>query len=151
MKTILDGLALLPKIPELPNNLVSYIGSEFGAWYSFCVILENNLSANKKAPKSHDYGPIKDLYQLYERLGENEMSSGLIRRFSIFPETNIALSFEQNNYWMTAQKIFEKAQIKARNGTIPFFEDEFIVWESHWENCKETATMGSFIWNCQSW
>lgn len=137
MKTIIDGLALLPKVPELPNNLVSYIGSEFGAWYSACIILENNLSAIKKAPKSHDYAPIKDLCQLYERLGENEMSSGLIRRFSIFPETNIALSFEQNNYWMSAQKIFEKAQIKARNGTIPFFEDEFIIWESHWENCAK--------------
>ena len=137
MKTVLDGLAILPKVPELPNNLVSYIGSEFGAWHSACIILENNLSAIKKAPKSHDYSPIKDLCQLYDRLGENEMSSGLIRRFSIFPETNIALSFQQNNYWMTAQKIFEKAQIKARNGTIPFFEDEFIIWESHWENCAK--------------
>lgn len=135
MKTVLDGLALLPKMPDIPNNLVSYIGSEFGAWHSACVILENKLAALKKAPKSHDYAPIKDLCQLYDRLGETEMSSGLIRRLSIFPETNIALSFEQNNYWMTAQKIFEKAQVKARNGTIPFFEDEFIVWESHWENC----------------
>ena len=137
LKTILDGLALLKKIPDIPHNLVSYIGSEFGAWHSACVILENNLLNIKKAPKSHDYAPIKDLCQLYDRLGETEMSSGLIRRFSIFPETNIALSFEQNNYWMTAQKIFEKAQIKARNGTIPFFEDEFIVWESHWENCAK--------------
>jgi transformation/transcription domain-associated protein len=137
MKTILDGLALLEKMPDIPKNLVSYIGSEFGAWHSACVILENNLSSIKKATKSHDYAPIKDLCQLFDRLGETEMSSGLIRRFSIFPETNIALSFEQNNYWMTAQKIFEKAQIKARNGTIPFFEDEFIVWESHWENCAK--------------
>lgn len=137
INTILDGLALLKKMPDIPNNLVSYIGSEFGAWHSACIILENNLSSIKKTPKSHDYAPIKDLCQLYDRLGETEMSSGLIRRFSIFPETNIALSFEQNNYWMMAQKIFEKAQIKARNGTIPFFEDEFIVWESHWENCAK--------------
>ena len=137
IKTILDGLALLPKIPEISNNLVSYIGTEFGAWHSACIILENSLSDIKKQPKSHDYTPIKDLCQLYERLGESELSSGLIRRFSIFPETNISLSFEQNNYWMTAQKVFEKAQIKARNGTIPFFEDEFMVWEGHWENCAK--------------
>lgn len=137
MKTILDGLALLPKTPEIPNGLVSYIGSGFGAWHSACIILENNLTAIKKIPKSHDYAPIKYLCQLFDRLGETELSGGLIRRFSIFPETNIALSFEQNNYWMAAQKVFEKAQIKARNGTIPFFEDEFIVWETHWENCAK--------------
>lgn len=137
MMTILDGLALLPRIPDIPNTLVYYIGSEFGAWYSACVILENKLSEIRKSPKSHDYGPIKDLCLLYDRLGDVELSGGLIRRFSIFPETNIAISFEQNNYWMIAQKIFEKAQLKARNGAIPFFEDEYIVWETHWENCAK--------------
>jgi transformation/transcription domain-associated protein len=137
MKTLLDGFALLPNIPELPNNLVAYIGSEFGAWHSACIILENNMSKLKKAPKSHDYSPVKDLCQLYERLGETEMSSGIIRRYSIFPETNIALSFEQNKLWIVAQKILEKAQLKARSGSIPFFEDEFIVWGSHWENCAK--------------
>ena len=138
MKTILEGLVHLQKKPDIiPNNLIHYVGSKFGAWYSACIILENNLISIKKTPKSHDYAPIKDLCQLYGRLGETEMSSGLIRRYSIFPETNIALSFEQNSHWITAQKIFEKAQIKAKNGIIPFFEDEFIVWEGHWENCAK--------------
>ncbi len=87
--------------------------------------------------KSPDFASIKDLCQVYGQLGEHEMMAGLMRRYAIFPETNLSLSFEQNSQWITAQKIYEKAQVKARNGTIPFFEDEFSVWEAHWERCAK--------------
>lgn len=137
IKTILDSLALLSEPPEISSDLISYVGSQFGAWYSACVLIESKLAATKKMSKCHDFSLIKDLCQLYDRLGETEMSSGLIRRYSIFPETNIALSFEQNSQWITAQKIFEKAQVKARSGSIPFFEDEYFVWECHWEQCAK--------------
>ena len=159
IKTLLDALvALKSQAPELSPHLVSYLGGTFGAWHAAALYLEalekrgsgagsrgssgsgssGSASASTgSAHKSPDFASIKDLCSLYYQLGEHEMMAGLMRRYAIFPETNLSLSFEQNSQWITAQKIYEKAQLKARNGTIPFFEDEFSVWEGHWERCAK--------------
>lgn len=54
---------------------------------------------------------------------------------AFYPETNIAISFEQAGMWAQAQQMYEAAQIKARTGVMPFTESEYAVWEDHWVNC----------------
>ena len=60
------------------------------------------------------------------------MFYGLARRRCVFPDTTAALTYEQNGQWPKAMEMYEQAQIKARNGLLPFSEDEYCLWEDHW-------------------
>lgn len=131
IKTFLDGI--LPCTPSitLPPLLIKYLAKTFNAWYAGFEIL-TKLSDVYRPDDGLRESCASALSELYAELAEDDMFYGLARGRCAFPETTAALTYEQNGQWPRAIEMYEQAQLKARNGLLPFTEEEYCFWEDHW-------------------
>ena len=131
IETFLDGL--LPCAPSvtLPPMLIKYLAKTFNAWYAGIEIL-SKLGDVYRLDDGLRESCSSALSELYAELAEDDMFYGLARGRCVFPETTAALTYEQNGNWPQAIEMYEQAQMKARNGLLPFTEDEYCFWEDHW-------------------
>ena len=131
VQSLLAGaLACRPPL-ALPPYVVKYLGKTFNAWHIALEILQNSLNHIRDEEAVRD-ATLDALAELYAELSEDDMFYGLWRRRALYPETNVAVSFEQNGLWPEAQTMYESAQFRARQGGIPFSESEYCMWEDHW-------------------
>lgn len=123
--------------------VLAYTAKYYSTWHSSIVSLERMLEASSPAARSSldeqvDRDSIVALLKLlYGSLNERDMHHGLIRRETTFLETNAAISFVQGGKWTVAQRIFEQAQQKARNGQLAYSEVDFSCWEQGWIDCAK--------------
>lgn len=132
IQTLLTGIHACSPPMLLPPHLVKYLAKTFGAWHVALEILSASLEYVKE-----DEGTVRDfvydsLAEVYAELGEDDMFYGIWRRRSLYPETNIAIAFEQNSMWDQAYTAYETAQNRSRAGSIPYSETEYHLWEDHW-------------------
>ena len=121
---------------SLPPYLIKYLGKTFNAWHIALEILQTSLESYREEETTRD-ATYDALAEIYAELSEEDMFYGLWRRRSLFPDTNVAISFEQAGMFSVAQSQYEIAQIKARSGNMPFNEAEYCVWEDHWILCTQ--------------
>jgi transformation/transcription domain-associated protein len=131
IQTFLDGVLPCTPAVTLPPLLVKYLAKTFNAWYVGFEIL-TRLNDMFKPDESLRETCQSALSDLYADLAEDDMFYGLARHRCVFPETTAALTYEQNGMWPKAIEMYEQAQLRARNGLLPFSEDEYIFWEDHW-------------------
>ncbi|KAG8921641.1 hypothetical protein FRC01_000141 [Tulasnella sp. 417] len=131
IQSFLAGIHACSPPMSLPPYLVKYLGKTYNAWHVALEILQASLESYREEETSRD-GTYDALAEIYSELSEDDMFYGLWRRRSLFNDTNVALSFEQAGMFSVAQAQYEVAQIKSRNGHIPFNEAEYCVWEDHW-------------------
>lgn len=131
VQTLLAGVKACSPSMSLPPYLLKYLGKTFGAWHTSLEILQDSLDHIREQESIQDT-TYDSLAELYAELGEEDMFYGLWRRRCLFPETNAAVSLEQNGMWPQAQAMYEVAQVKSRTGVIPFSEAEYCLWEDHW-------------------
>lgn len=131
IQSFLGGIHACSPPMSLPPYLVKYLGKTYNAWHLALEILQGSLESYREEETSRD-GTYDALAEIYSELSEDDMFYGLWRRRSLFNDTNVALSFEQAGMFSVAQAQYEVAQIKSRNGHIPFNEAEYCVWEDHW-------------------
>ena len=131
IQTFLEGI--LPCSPPitLPPLLIKYLAKTFDAWYVGFEILMK-LSEVYKPDNALRDSCASALSELYAELAEDDMFYGLARGRCVFQETTAALTYEQNGMWPKAIELYEQAQMKARNGLLPFSEEEYCFWEDHW-------------------
>ncbi|KAI5124824.1 hypothetical protein M0805_005454 [Coniferiporia weirii] len=132
IQALLEGIHACSPPISLPAHLLKYLAKTFGAWHVALEHLQCSLDFVRD-----DDGTVRDsvydaLAEVYAELVEEDMFYGLWRRRSLHSETNVAITYEQNGMWPEAQIAYEQAQNKARNGTIPFTESEYCLWEDHW-------------------
>ncbi|KAF8339104.1 FAT-domain-containing protein [Cantharellus anzutake] len=149
VQSLLAGAAACRPPLALPPFVVKYLGKTFNAWHIALEILQSSLNHIREDEAVRD-ATLDALAELYAELSEDDMFYGLWRRRALYPETNIAVSFEQNGLWADAQSMYESAQTRARQGSAPFSESEYCLWEDHWilsaqklqqwETLKELAT-----------
>jgi len=78
------------------------------------------------------------LSDLYSLLRENDMLTGLWqKRVPKYPETVVALSYEQHGFYEQAQTTYEQVMAKARldlnqAAATQNVLSEFKLWEDHW-------------------
>ncbi|KAJ7276442.1 hypothetical protein B0H12DRAFT_1227571 [Mycena haematopus] len=132
IQTLLTGIQACSPPMILPPHLVKYLAKTFGAWYVALEILGTSLDHIKDDEHTVREYVFDSLADVYAELAEDDMFYGLWRHRCLHLDTNIALAFEQNGMWEQASNAYEIAQSKARNGTIPFSEAEFCLWEDHW-------------------
>ncbi|TRM67802.1 FAT domain-containing protein [Schizophyllum amplum] len=117
---------------SLPPHLVKYLAKTYGAWHVGMEILGASLQYVKDdEPNIRDF-VYDSLADVYAELAEEDMFYGVWRYRSLHNDTNNSLAFEQIGMWEQAQQTYEIAQTKARNGAIPFTEQEYCLWEDHW-------------------
>ncbi|KAH3687065.1 hypothetical protein WICPIJ_001938 [Wickerhamomyces pijperi] len=136
IQSLLEGAGRCEDM-QLPPHLVKYLGYSFDAWYPALRILE----AIEKSPIV-DNNIVREtnqdaLIEMYATLQEDDMFYGQWRRRAKYQETNAALSYEQLGLWDKAIQLYEVAQIKARNGALPYGESEYSLWEDNWILCAE--------------
>ena len=131
IQTFLDGLLPCTPAVTLPPLLIKYLAKTFNAWYAGFEIL-TRLSETFKPDEGLRDSCATALSELYAELAEDDMFYGLARSRCVFPETTAALTYEQNGIWPKAIEMYEQAQLRARNGLLPFSEEEYCFWEDHW-------------------
>ncbi|EKM59507.1 uncharacterized protein PHACADRAFT_205724 [Phanerochaete carnosa HHB-10118-sp] len=130
--TLLVGIYHCSPPIMLPPHLVKYLAKTFAAWHVSMHILEASLDHVRE-----DEVVVRDtvydaLTEVYAELAEDDLFYGLWRRRSLYPDTNVALAFEQSGLWEQASTMYEAAQGKSRSGVVPFSEPEYCLWEDHW-------------------
>ncbi|KAF8309342.1 hypothetical protein DL93DRAFT_2085770 [Clavulina sp. PMI_390] len=131
IQSLLEGVLRCQPPLALPPFVVKYLGKTFNAWHVALELLQESLKYTRDE-ESVNNAALDALAELYAELSEDDLFYGLWRRRAIYPETNIALSFEQCGLWQDAQLAYENAQLRARSGGAPFNEQEYCLWEDHW-------------------
>lgn len=137
--TLLLGISRCEPLISLPPHLVKYLAKTFNSWYIGLDLLERSASQLRIEEPfiGLQESTLDALTETYAALSEDDMFYGLWRVRCKYPETNAAISYEQNGMWDKAQQLYEQAQVKARSGTVPFLEPEYTLWEDHWILCAQ--------------
>ncbi|KAI0698576.1 hypothetical protein BC835DRAFT_1541792 [Cytidiella melzeri] len=132
IQTLLAGIQTCSPPITLPPHLVKYLAKNFGAWHVSMQILENSLEYVRDDELIVRDAVYDSLSEVYAEVAEEDLFYGTWRRRCIYPETNMAIAFEQIGMWEQASTMYEAAQAKSRAGLIPFSEPEYCLWEDHW-------------------
>ena len=122
---------------KIPAHVMKFLSKTYDAWYTAAVTLEEAAIAPIIDTPSVRESNLDALVEIYAGLQEDDLFYGTWRRRCKFVETNCALSYEQNGMWDKAQEFYEGAQIKARTGSVPFSQGEYMLWEDHWILCAQ--------------
>lgn len=132
IQTLLAGIQNCSPPITLPPHLVKYLAKTFGAWHASMEILESSLDYVRDDELIVRDAVYDSLSEVYAELSEEDLFYGLWRRRCLYPDTNMAVAYEQIGMWDQASTMYENAQNKSRSGLIPFSEPEYCLWEDHW-------------------
>jgi transformation/transcription domain-associated protein len=125
-----------PKI-KIPPHVVKWLAKTYNCWYVAAHYLEESANNPLVDTPLVRESTLDALVELYAALEETDLFYGTWRRRCQYVETNAALSYEQIGVWDQAQRLYEQAQIKARVGSLPFSQGEYMLWEDHWVICAQ--------------
>ena len=137
VSTLLEGIARAKPICNFPPHVMKYLAKSYDAWYVAASSMESLAMKPVVDSASVRESNLDALVELYAALEEGDLFYGTWRRRAQFVETNAALSYEQNGIWDKAQNMYEQAQIKARTGSLPFSQGEYMLWEDQWVLCAQ--------------
>ena len=137
VSTLLEGIARAKPICRFPPHVMKYLAKSYDAWYVAATSMENQAIKPVIDSSTVRESNLDALVEVYAALEEGDLFYGTWRRRAQFVETNAALSYEQNGIWDKAQNMYEQAQIKARTGSLPFSQGEYMLWEDQWVLCAQ--------------
>ena len=137
VSTLLEGIARAKPMCKFPPHVMKFLAQSYDAWYVATTFMENVAISPVIDMPTVKESNLDALTELYARLEESDLFYGTWRRRSQFVETNAALSYEQNGIWDKAQQMYEMAQVKARTGSLPFSQGEYMLWEDQWVQCAQ--------------
>lgn len=135
--TLLEGIARAKPICKFPPHVMKYLAKSYDAWYIAATSMEDLAMRPVIDTPNVRESNLDALVEVYAGLEEDDLFYGTWRRRAQFVETNAALSYEQNGIWDKAQSMYEQAQIKARTGSLPFSQGEYMLWEDQWVLCAQ--------------
>ena len=137
VSTLLEGIARAKPICKFPPHVMKYLAKSYDAWYVAASSMESLAMKPVIDSSTVRESNLDALVELYAALEEGDLFYGTWRRRAQFVETNAALSYEQNGIWDKAQNMYEQAQVKARTGSLPFSQGEYMLWEDQWVLCAQ--------------
>ncbi|EMC93830.1 hypothetical protein BAUCODRAFT_75390 [Baudoinia panamericana UAMH 10762] len=137
VSTMLEGIARAKPVCKFPPHVMKYLARTYDGWYVATTYTEDLALKPIVDTATVRESNLDALVELYANLEEGDLFYGTWRRRAQFVETNAALSYEQNGLWDKAQNMYEQAQIKARTGSLPFSQAEYMLWEDQWVLCAQ--------------
>ncbi|KAK0264884.1 transcription-associated protein 1 [Friedmanniomyces endolithicus] len=137
VSTMLEGIARARPVCKFPPHVMKYLAKTYDGWYVAASFMEEIAIKPVIDTSTVRESNLDALVELYANLEEGDLFYGTWRRRAQFVETNAALSYEQNGIWEKAQNMYEQAQIKARTGSLPFSQAEYMLWEDQWVLCAQ--------------
>ena len=137
IQALLEGSVRTKPRLKIPPHVMKFLSRTYDAWYTTAVALEEAAIIPVIDTPSVRESNLDALVEIYAGLQEDDLFYGTWRRRCKYIETNCALSYEQMGMWDKAQEFYEAAQIKARTGSVPFSQGEYMLWEDHWVLCAQ--------------
>lgn len=137
VQALLEGSVRSNPRLKLPAHVIKFCSKTYDAWYTAAIALEEAANSPVLDTTKSRESNLDALVEIYAGLQEDDLFYGTWRRRCKFVETNCGLSYEQFGMWDKAQEFYEAAQIKARTGSVPFSEGEYMLWEDHWVLCAQ--------------
>lgn len=137
IQALLEGSVRTKPRLKIPAHVMKFLSRTYDAWYTAAVALEEAAIAPIIDTPSVRESNLDALVEVYAGLQEDDLFYGTWRRRCKFVETNCALSYEQCGMWDKAQEFYEAGQIKARTGSVPLSQGEYMLWEDHWVLCAQ--------------
>ncbi|KAK5116206.1 hypothetical protein LTR62_008532 [Meristemomyces frigidus] len=137
VSTLMEGIARARPVVKFPPHVMKYLAKTYDGWYVAATFMEDLAMKPVIDTSTVRESNLDALVELYANLEEGDLFYGTWRRRAQFVETNAALSYEQNGIWDKAQSMYEQAQIKARTGSLPFSQAEYMLWEDQWVHCAQ--------------
>lgn len=147
VQTLLEGAAKSKPTFKIPPHVLKFLSRTYNAWYTALITLEESALKPVIDTANVRESNLDALVELYASLQEDDLFYGTWRRRCQFMETNAALSYEQHGIWDKAQQLYEAAQIKARTGSIPFSQGEYMLWEDHWVMCAQKLQQWDILYD----
>ncbi|TKA29433.1 hypothetical protein B0A50_03445 [Salinomyces thailandicus] len=135
--TLLEGIARAKPVCKFPPHVMKYLAKAYDGWYVAATFMEGLAMVPVIDTSTVRESNLDALVEIYANLEETDLFYGVWRRRAQFVETNAALSYEQNGVWDKAQTMYEQAQMKARTGSLPFSQGEYMIWEDQWVLCAQ--------------
>ncbi|KAL9917178.1 transcription-associated protein Nipped-A isoform 1-T1 [Glossina fuscipes fuscipes] len=155
INTFVEGLTQCnPKI-YIPPNLCTYLGKAHNLWHRMTLVLEE-MSAKQNVNKhlymdynehQQDYNANQStiydsLSQMYSALHEEDLWAGLWMKYAQYPETNVAICYEQMGFFEEAQGAYDLAMSKFKDDLSSGpcntnMNSEVMLWEQHWIRCAK--------------
>ena len=116
--------------------IIKYLGKSHNLWHRSALLLEkiafdtapaaNAVKMRRDMADQYEFEPappsltlqqeaMDGLSEMYSLLKEEDLWSGLWQKKAKYPETNIAIAYEQQGYFEQAQGAYELAMSKFRN------------------------------------
>ena len=137
VSALLEGIARAKPTCKFPPHVMKYLAKSYDAWYVACTFMEGLAMKPVVDTANVRESTLDALVETYASLEESDLFYGTWRRRAGYVETNAALSYEQNGIWDKAQNMYEQAQIKARTGSLPYSQGEYMLWEDQWVLCAQ--------------
>lgn len=137
VSTLLEGIAKARPVCKFPPHVMKFLAKSYDGWYVAASFMEDLAMKPPIDTANIRESTLDALVEVYATLEEGDLFYGTWRRRAQFVETNAALSYEQNGIWEKAQNMYEQAQIKARTGSLPFSQGEYMLWEDQWVLCAQ--------------
>ncbi|XP_033155613.1 transcription-associated protein 1 isoform X1 [Drosophila mauritiana] len=156
LNTFVESLTKCAPPIYIPPNLLAYLGKSHNLWHRAILVLEDMVVNQSMQSKDSDGGEnqfsdvdvqqsnniFDSLSKMYSSMHEEDLWAGLWLKFAHYPETNIAVSYEQMGFFEEAQGAYDLAMTKFKqdlsNGVVnTYVNSELILWENHWMRCAK--------------
>ncbi|KAL7021314.1 hypothetical protein ACKWTF_011837 [Chironomus riparius] len=153
LNTFVQALSICnPPVPMSPKLLKS-ISKIHNTWHTVALLTEDMFESFMKERENLEISEFDEepedemlievfgsLSSLYSSLKEEDLWAGLWKTHAKYPETNIAIFYEQMGYFEEAQNNYENVLLKFKqdvsNGmNTVSISDEIELWEDHWIRC----------------
>ncbi|KAL7737489.1 hypothetical protein ACLKA6_007623 [Drosophila palustris] len=156
LNTFAESLTKCSPSIYIPPNLLTYLGKSHNLWHRAILVLEDlalaqstrsdaNIADANNQPEfdgQHLNNIYDSLSKMYSAMHEEDLWAGLWLKFAHYPETNIAISYEQMGFFEEAQGAYDLAMSKFKqdlnSGLIQIdINSELLLWEKHWMRCAK--------------
>lgn len=155
LNTFVESLTNCTPSIYIPPNLLTYLGKSHNLWHRAILVLEDlameystrsDLSNPEVTQPESDVQNLNNIYdslsKMYSAMHEEDLWAGLWLKFGHYPETNIAISYEQMGFFEEAQGAYDLAMTKFKqdlnSGQINIdVNSELLLWEKHWMRCAK--------------
>ncbi|XP_046866072.1 transcription-associated protein 1 [Drosophila willistoni] len=157
LNTFVESLTKCSPTIYIPPNLLTYLGKSHNLWHRAILVLEDlatahstrndanveDMDTNQPDMDSQQLNNIYDsLSKMYSAMHEEDLWAGLWLKFAHYPETNVAVSYEQMGFFEEAQGAYDLAMTKFKqdlnSGLINTdINSELLLWEKHWMRCAK--------------
>jgi transformation/transcription domain-associated protein len=135
VQALLDSTLQCSPRPQLPIELIKYLGKTFNCWHTSVKLLEDSMNKDISSSIVPTDLALAELYQL---LSEDDLYHTIWKRRLAVPESKVGETLQQHQMWQKAQEVYYNVMNQVQNGSVTnvsVTESTFI--ESQWIQCAK--------------